>query len=101
MFTKLASFAAAALVLATIAPPAHAQAQAQMGLKANGTGLNGGTFNGGTFNGGSFNGGGLQGTSLNGGGLQGTSLNGGGLQGTSAGTSSFAIDGIELPAAMR
>ncbi|MCX7365999.1 MAG: hypothetical protein NTV97_29850 [Alphaproteobacteria bacterium] len=79
MFGKLASFAAAAtLIVATVTPPAHAN------QKSNGTGLNSATLNGG---------------GLNGGGLNGKNANGRNIQGTSTGTSSFVIDGIELPAA--
>ena len=76
MFTKLASFAAAALIVATVAPPAHA------GIMTNGKKVNGVEFNGKKANGVEFNG---------------QKSNGRNFQGTSTGTTSFAIDGIELP----
>lgn len=85
MFAKLASFAAAAFLLASIAPPAHAQVQ--IGLKSNGVSLNGTKVNGAKING----------TRVNGTRLNGQKANGRAFQGTS----SFAIDAIELPAAMR
>ena len=80
MFTKLASFAAAALVLASIAPPAHA------GESANGVRINGVRVNG---------------MVLNGMVLNGFTLNSRNMQGTATGATGFAIDGIELPVAMR
>lgn len=46
MFTKLASFAAAALVIASIAPPAHAGPGWFNGISIQGTGWNGFSLNG-------------------------------------------------------
>ena len=70
MFTKIASFAAAAtLIVATIAPPAHAAGGWVNGVELNGVELNGQKSNGQKSN------------------------------GTDQITSGFVIDGIELPAA--
>ena len=76
MFKTILATASATLIAVAIAQPAHAGG----GWTPNGTGLNG--------------------TSINGGGSNGQKANGRNVQGTSTGTSSFAIDGIELPAAM-
>lgn len=83
MFKTVLATAFAALIAFTIAQPASAG-------WGNGVSLNGGGNNGTLFNGGGTNGGGNNGTLLN-----------GGCMVTPAGTSRFAIDGIELPAAMR
>lgn len=88
MLTKLASFAAAALVLASIAPPAHA------GVRVNGTFLNG-TFPNGTF----VNGLRQNGTFVNGTFINGYSINSRNMQGTATGAAGFAIESIELPVA--
>ena len=82
MFKTILATASATLIAVAIAQPAHAGG----GWTPNGTSLNGTSLNG---------------TSINGGGSNGQKSNGRNFQGTSAGTSSFAIDGIELPAAMR
>lgn len=89
MFKTILATASAALIAFTIAQPASAG-------WGNGVSLNGGGENGTLLNGGGNNG-----TFLNGGGSNGTFLNGGCFLGTVPTTSAFAIDGIELPAAMR
>ncbi len=76
MFIKLASFAAAVVVLASIAPPAHAGESAN-GVRINGTFINGANFNGLRTNG--------------------TFINSRNMQGTATGATGFAIDGIDLP----
>ena len=86
MFTKLATFAAAALIVAAIADPAHAS------LMQNGTGLNGIMENGLTLNGTGW----VNGLSLNG-----QVANGQVANGTASQSGSFAIDGIALPADAR
>ena len=86
MFAKIASFAAAALVIASIAPPAHA------GVKANGLALNGLALNGLSINGLARNGLARNGLARNGLARNGLSRNG-----AAPATVNFTIDGIELP----
>ena len=78
MLKTILAVAATALVVASIAPPAHA-----------GTGVNGIRVNGITKNG----------VLKNGVLKNGVLKNGSGLQGTSTDAISFTIDGIELPTA--
>ena len=73
MFKTILAAATAALVLATVAPPAHA------GVRKNGVESNGSNVNGLALNG--------------------LRKNGRSWQGTSTGATGFAIDAIELPAA--
>jgi hypothetical protein len=97
MFSKIASFTAATLVIAAIAAPAHA------GIKKNGVEDNGHSYQGTSRNGVAGNSRSWQGVSENGRGWQGRTwqglkINGLKPNGADAAANGFAIDGIVLPA---
>ena len=96
MFKTVLATAAAALITVTFGASAYAGGPTNGSAGSNGTSLNGLSINGLSINGMGINGMGLNGITQNA--ITSNALN---LNGTIPAASSFAIDGIELPAQVR
>ena len=106
MLKTILATAAAALITVTFGASAYAGGPTNGSVGSNGTSLNGLSINGMGLNGMGLNGMSINGMGINGLGINGITANALGsnvlhVNGMAPASSSFAIDGIELPAQLR
>ncbi|MBN9541929.1 MAG: hypothetical protein J0H77_34705 [Alphaproteobacteria bacterium] len=101
MLKTILATAAAALITVTFGASAYAGGPTNGSVGSNGTSLNGLSINGMGLNGMSINGMGINGLGINGITANALGSNALHVNGMAPASSSFAIDGIELPAQLR